>query len=54
MFEIYVVMKEQHPAIAIYVQEESTALSVAKLLSFDSNVFAVSVEDSNGKVLLEM
>ena len=54
MFEIYVVMKEQHPAVAIYVQDEITALSVAKLLSFDSNVLAVSVEDGNGKVLLEM
>lgn len=54
MFEIYVVMKEQHPAVALYVQDEGTALSIAKLLSFDSNIFAVSVEDSNGKVLLEM
>ena len=54
MFKIYVVLAKQHPAVALYVQDESTALSVAKLLSFDSNVLAVSVEDSNGKVLWEM
>lgn len=54
MFEIYVVMAEQFPAVTFYVQDEITALSVAKLLSFDSNILAVSVEDSNGKILLEM
>jgi hypothetical protein len=54
MFKIYIVMLEQHPAVAFYVQDEITALAVAKLLFFDSNVLAVSVEDSNGKILLEM
>lgn len=54
MFEIYVIMASQTPSVTLYVQDELTALAIAKLLSFDSNVLAVMVEDDNGKILLEM
>lgn len=54
MFEIYVIMANQTQSVTFYVQDEVTALAVAKLLSFDSNVLGVIVEDDNRKILLEM